>query len=335
MKRIFFGLLLILCFGGVGHAQTCGKIPFDMGLARWEVPLGNNDSGVIVGKLTHYDEEFSDAFVWTQGVVTVLPTLGGSKTVATAINASGQVIGSSTDANGRRHAVTWINGVLRQLPRLTSKGFASVSGINASGRMVGTASAADGRSHAVVWRNGKIIDLNPAIGAYESYATAINRKGQIVGNAILEPTHEGPDTYTAFLYEAGVVQFLPDLGLGEYMYASSINDLGQIAGEGRAASKALRAWLWSEGVLRDLGSFDGSASWATGINNEGQVVGTSYSGRGLRAFIWKDGLRTNLGVLPGDGESEGYAINNKGQVIGISIPDSYIEAYPWRWKRKC
>ena len=87
--------------------------------------------------------------------------------------------------------------------------------------------------------------------------------------------------------------------------------------------------------MKDLGSFDGSASWATGINNAGQVVGTSYTGRGERAFIWQDGVKTNLGILSGDEESEAYAINNKGQVVGISTSYSSNSSRPWRWKRKC
>ena len=204
------------------------------------------------------------------------------------------------------------------------------SGINESGRIVGASLGADFNWSAVRWHNGKIVDLNGEIGAFSSVATAINTKGQIVGWAIMDIA---VDYYTAFLYEAGVIQFLPDLGGNWGMFPSAINDSGQIVGMGGAAKHGRRAFLWSEGVMKDLGSFDGTISRATGINNAGQIVGFSSTARGTRAFIWQNGVKTNLGVLSGDVDSEAYAINNKGQVVGISA--SYNSSRPWRWKRKC
>ena len=173
MKRII-GSLLVLCISGALHAQTCGKISFPMDYAPWEVPIANNDSGVIVGKLQYdYDGQYNDAFVWKQGVATVLPGLRGSSTVATAINAKGQIIGIAADAKDQTHAVTWVNGVLTQLPHLSpsTPGTVSVAwGINAWGRIVGASHGADSSWHAVRWHNGKIIDLNQEIGAFASFA---------------------------------------------------------------------------------------------------------------------------------------------------------------------
>ena len=112
MKRII-GTLVVLYISGAVHAQTCGKISFPMDYAPWEVPIANNDSGVIVGVLQYdYDGQYNDAFVWKQGVATVLPGLRGSSTAATGINAKGQIVGSATDAKGQIHAVTWVDGVL-------------------------------------------------------------------------------------------------------------------------------------------------------------------------------------------------------------------------------
>jgi len=68
--------------------------------------------------------------------------------------------------------------------------------------------------------------------------------------------------------------------------------------------------------LTDLGTLGGGASWAYGINDCGQVVGTSCIADGSRrAFLYSDGTMINLGTLGGD-SSEGYGINDCGQITG-------------------
>ena len=62
-----------------------------------------------------------------------------------------------------------------------------------------------------------------------------------------------------------------------------------------------------------------SYSYASGINNQGQVVGTSGSNTGSRAFLYSGGTMTNLGTLPGDNFSYAYGINDQGQVVGFSV----------------
>lgn len=333
-RILALALLPLAGLTATARAQTCGQIPFDLGnQAMFEVALGNNDSGVVVGRLGYdFDEHYSDAFIWKQGVVTLLPGLAGTRTSAVAINGGGQVIGHSQDINGSTRAVTWVNGVRKRLPDLNpSLPQSKASGINVTGRIVGGSLDSEGRWHAVRWANGKIVDLNPAIGAVSSFATAINRKGQIVGWAVLD---ESVDYYTAFMYEAGAVQFLPDLGGHIEMTPAAINDAGQIVGRGRAASRAYRAFLWSEGVMKDLGSLNGAYSWATGINNSGQVVGTTSTSVGNRAFSWKNGVMTELGTSDSTWPrptSEGNAINNKGQILGVTGDDRSS----WRWKRDC
>ena len=66
----------------------------------------------------------------------------------------------------------------------------------------------------------------------------------------------------------------------------------------------------------DLGVLGGSGSGATGVNNSGQVVGTSSrSPWNVNAFIWQDGVMTNLGVNSYS-DSHGFGINDSGQVVG-------------------
>ena len=70
--------------------------------------------------------------------------------------------------------------------------------------------------------------------------------------------------------------------------------------------------------MTDLGTFNGSSTGATAINNAGQVIGY-YDGRvgQDRAFLWEDGVMTDLGALY-DGSNQARDINETGQVVGNS-----------------
>lgn len=101
-----------------------------------------------------------------------------------------------------------------------------------------------------------------------------------------------------------------------------INSAGQTVGaSGFPHGADTRAFFWQrQGGMRDLGTLPGGDySAAFGINDSGQVAGTSNIADGMHAFIWSSatGLR-DLGTLPGTNASQAFAINNQGQVAGSS-----------------
>ncbi|TAK61157.1 MAG: T9SS type A sorting domain-containing protein [Bacteroidetes bacterium] len=83
----------------------------------------------------------------------------------------------------------------------------------------------------------------------------------------------------------------------------------------------------------DLGTL-GSSSYATAINDSGQVVGYSQQSTTL-GFFWQNGIITNIGGLEHDRPSHAFGINNSGQVVGAAIvflPDSVVKPRAVKWK---
>lgn len=89
-----------------------------------------NDRGQVVGQ-----GPLGDALVWKDGVLTILPGLGGIWEFASSINNRGQIAGSATTEGGQVHAVIWDNGTIIDLG--TETGGCYPYDINASGQVVG------------------------------------------------------------------------------------------------------------------------------------------------------------------------------------------------------
>jgi len=96
--------------------------------------------------------------------------------------------------------------------------------------------------------------------------------------------------------------------------AAHINDQGQIAGTAGGV-----AALWDGASVVRLGVADPSDtySYPTGLNERGDVVGTSGSfGGPTRAFVWRGGV---MRALPGlTGNAGASDINDAGQVSGYA-----------------
>lgn len=61
------------------------------------------------------------------------------------------------------------------------------------------------------------------------------------------------------------------------------------------------------------------ATFATDINDNGTVVGSSSSPQGQRAVVWSaEGDVIDLGTFPGHVRSQAHGINRRGDVVGTS-----------------
>jgi probable HAF family extracellular repeat protein len=164
----------------------------------------------------------------------------------------------------------------------------------------------------------------------QTVATAMNDQGQVVGYSQANPNNASITwpVFHAFVSQNGQTTDIGTLPGGSFSYATAINNNGQIAGYANFAnstdgSQPQHAFLYSNGVMRDLGTLGGTQSFAYGINGSGQVVGSSTlataTGAAVtsHAFLYSGGVMQDLGTLGGQ-NSYAYAVNNSGQIVGSS-----------------
>jgi probable HAF family extracellular repeat protein len=179
-----------------------------------------------------------DPFVWENGKMWDIGTLGGTSGISLFINNMGQVVGNSNLVGDQTsHAFVWDkkNG-LRDLGTLPAQSFSIAWWINDQGEIVGNSDFFNG-GHAILWKNGKTIDLGLLSGDCSSEATAINSRGQIVGNSSPDCVVDG----NAVLWENGgapvnlntLVVPASDVTAA---YPVQINDRGEIAAHGFTSS---------------------------------------------------------------------------------------------------
>lgn len=82
----------------------------------------------------------------------------------------------------------------------------------------------------------------------------------------------------------------------------------------------------------ELGSLGGTSAEPHGINDNGQVVGSSSlpGNSGTHAYSWRNGVMQDLGVNPGGLSSVARAVNDNGLVVGITGSASSYLACTWQ-----
>ncbi|MHC4070054.1 MAG: hypothetical protein ACYSR8_10870 [Planctomycetota bacterium] len=279
--------------------------------------FGINDYGQVVGYSGNVQgpEAGRRAFLWDNGTMLNLGTLGGNHSEAYAINNHSQVVGRSnlSSAEWDVRGFVWENGLMIDLGTLQG-GWTEAHGINNLAQVVGYTGA-----DAFILENGSMSSLSNGSPTDYGRAYAINNAGQIVGFS-----SGSGGVATACLWENGSVTALGTLG-GSTSYAWDISAYGQIVGSSTIAGipPYTRAFLWENGSMTDLGPQPAGWSEAYAINDGGQIVGQS----GKRAVLWEDGTLIDLNEFLSAGSEwlllyEARGINNSGQVVGTGMVSS-------------
>jgi probable HAF family extracellular repeat protein len=234
------------------------------------------------------------AFLWQNGAMQDLGTLGGPDAIAALVNERSQIAGQSY-TNSTPNPVTG-------LPTLDP----------------------------FLWQNGTMLDLGTLGGTF-GFPTALNKRGQVVGQSnlagdlIFHPflwtKSRGMQDLGTFGGDTGTTQWINDAG--------EVVGKADLPG---SPPQNHDAFLWKDGVLTDLGTLPGdSCSLAYQVNSRGQVVGTSEDQAlclvptGEHAFLWEHGgpmVDLNTLIPPGSALQLvfAFAINDRGEIAGIGVP---------------
>src|SRR5436190_8436035 len=148
--------------------------------------------------------------------------------------------------------------------------------INDRGEVVGLSRLSGDRAlHTFVYRRRTMTDLSPLnSGSIIAGPSDINNKGQIAsgvigGDGVYYPAIYDDDTGITILGSLGTPTWYGFSGT-----ATSVNNRGQAVGYSYIDGETRHAFLYSDGVMTDLGS-TGGYSAALGINDSGQAAGFS------------------------------------------------------------
>jgi probable HAF family extracellular repeat protein len=272
-------------------------------------PNAMNDRGQVVGfALNAIPDQFSfasflgvetqvRAFLWQDGVMLDLGTLGGPDGWAASINDGGQIAGwSLVDST-----------------------------VNSS--------TGQPTQHPFLWENGRMIDLHTlggtfaVVGSLQSpgAGSSLNNRGQVIGTSNLL----GDSIHHPFLWDRGILTDLGTLG-GDNGEAWWINDSGQIVGRADLpGSQVHHAFLWEHGKMIDLGfSPNWPCSTAIDVNSRGQIIiDTGLCGvGGGPGLLWENGhlydlnklIPSNTGIVIGGTGGPSF-INDRGEIAATGV----------------
>ena len=271
-----------------GKVIDLGTVPGGTG----SIVIAVNNHGQAVG---FSDNDVSDpfsmvggfatqtrAYLWQNGVIRDLGTLGGPDAIAGNVNERGQIAGISfTDSNASSNC-PWA---------LTT--------------------------HPFFWENGKMTDVG-SLGGTCAGVSWMNNRGQVVGFSNVA----GDQSNHAFVWDEGHgLKDLGTLPGGSFSGANWINDAGEIAGASDVSNGG-HAVLWKNGAMIDLGLLPGDCnSEALAINSQGQIVGNSSPDCIVdgNVVLWENGsapVNINTLVTPASDVTAVYAleINDRGEI---------------------
>lgn len=225
----------------------------------------------------------SRAFLWQDGTMRDLGTLGGPDALAELVNDRGQVAGwslidsAANPATGipTQHPFLWENGKMRDLGTIGGTAVYLINSLNDQGQIVGGMNVAGDQSfHPFLWDGLSLKDLGTFGGDFGS-ANCLNEPGDVAGWAFTE----GNQAVHAFLWRKGAMADLGTVDGDPNSEAFVINSRRQVVGATQDDNfNYAHAFLWERGSMADLNSLvvptDASVQLnaAVGLNERGEIV---------------------------------------------------------------
>lgn len=290
-----------------------------------------NDHGEVVGYCYEYfppghSGALGHAYLWRDGKMVPLKSLGGEYSYAKKINEGGMIVGEAETASRECPAVLWTLSGEKSLEQwatvtpfaLTKKGSDATALDDASNiaivqddlsSILGPAGKRDLRALGRM----KITALGPE-GSFAGFTFWATRAGFGAG---LWDTVQGQN---AFSGQGQKITKFPRADF-EVAEVNGGNRNGLWVGYYRLDGEERRACTWKDGKRTDLSSKDWKESVAFGANDQGDVVGY-YRPKGegtMAACLWRNGKVIDLNTLvPKDRKAKLYEatdINNKGWIL--------------------
>jgi probable HAF family extracellular repeat protein len=280
--------------GSIRHAfrwtQAGGMVEILSDLTGQRYAMGINDPGDVVG-----GADFGagrHAFLLPASAVALdLGTINGKAIcTATAVNASGQVVGYACDTSlGNSLAFVGTASGIADMGTLLGGAEARALNVNDAGQVVGWSNLVGSAvHHGFLWQAGAVTDLGalakPA-SAYRSEAYGLNNLAnvQVVGSS------QSGGGGVAFRWQNSAMSALQTLKGATGATAADTNDAGLVVGAWSDRNYAYRACLWQNGVAKDLNKLiDTSAGWtlvwANAVSDSGWIVGYGLKGGQTHGF---------------------------------------------------
>ena len=237
-------------------------------------------------------------FVWANGKIKILPTLGGATGYGDQVNNKNHVVGSTTLANDANlHATMWIGNQVINLDQF--------GGISSSANLINNLDQVAG-----IYSPDGIVDLAyfrtsagwkniGSLGGSYTFTFGINDSGMVTGQSDISNNPDpvfGIPNFHGYVWQNGVLTDFGSVFGDDFNYGNFMNAAGQIVGTSDLNGDFYaHAFVYDHGTITDLSTFPGDQiSWGLGINNAAQKVGISA----LRDPNQQDGPPIEVAMCP-------------------------------------
>jgi probable HAF family extracellular repeat protein len=244
-----------------------------------------------------------------------------SETIASGINARGDVVGRYDDFNGVVHGFLLRNGTFTTID-VPGASFTSARAINARGDIAGRMQDAGGIDHAFLLHDGQFTQIDFP-GAVSTIGRGINNAGDVTGNYI-----DSSGTEIGFVFQDGKFRSVLADPCSSDVWSAMDNGRVLLGDNCAGSDQALYGFLQDKkGKFRTISFPSGGSFPCTGprwINERGEIAGLyavannsdeCYGAEVIHGFLLRHGRYIAFDV-PRAVSSNPLALNDDGVIVG-------------------